>query len=251
VIHENETINAAIFGHHKNGEGLLEYSEGILVATNLRIIYLDHRPGFTTMDEIAYDVISGVNITEAGVGSSLALFTKIGNYTISFARRKSVERFADYVEHMRVDTQQPSSVIADPDLNIPLGALTFLETHDTAVLSTIERSGSVSGAVVYYTLLNDAIYIITKESTRKARNIFSNPQVALTMYDAAELQELQIQAVAQVEIDAELKEKVFKAIVHLRTYNKGEDSPPVTKIQLGAFVIFKILPISYTFSDFG
>jgi len=251
VIHAGETIDAAIFGHHKNKEGLLNYSEGILVATDQRVIYLDHRPGFTTMDEMTYEIISGINITEAGVGSSLTLFTKIGNYTISFARRASVQKFADYIEHKRVDTHQPAQYVPDPDLSVPLGALHFLKTHDIAVLSTVERSGSVSGAVVYYTVFNDVLYIVTKEHTRKARNIYSNPQVALTIYDAAALQELQIKAAAQVETDPEVKEKAFKRIIYPRTYDKGDDSPPVTKIHNGAFVVFQITPVDYAFSDFN
>lgn len=253
VIHDDEHIEAAVFGRHKESEGLFGYIEGILVATDKRIIYLDHKPGFTTMDEIAYEVVSGVKKSTAGLYSSLTLFTKMGNYTVSFAKPANAERFADYIEQRRIDDPSPKDHTTTYPSTVLSGNTTtkFLQTHDMAVLSTIDRAGNISGAVIYYLLQGSFIYIITKEGTQKSRNLLGNPQVALTIYDAAKLQTAQIQGHADAETDPAIKEYVYQQIVKPRHYDSGDRLPPVASIQNGAFIVFRIAPMQFTFSDFN
>jgi len=251
VIHENEHIKAAVYGHHKTGGGMLDFTDGILVATDRRLIYMDHAPGFTTMDEITYEVVSGVNVTKAGPVSSITLFTKVGNYTISFARPASIQRFADYIESRRLTNVSPAEIPTQPLFQSHKRALDFIASSHVGVLSTIDRSGNVTGATVYYALLNDAIYILTKEGTRKARNIFTNPQVALTIFDSTKLKELQIEATARVETDATAKNEAFNTFIPSLTQSKLSAPLPVEQIHTGAFVIFQLTPTSYNFSDFS
>lgn len=110
VIHEDEHIKAAVAGRRKESEGLFGYAEGMLIATDQRVIYLDHRPGFTTMDEITYDVVAGVNLTVAGPSASLTLFTRVTNYVVSHANVTCATVFAEYIEKRRVDTKLPAEV---------------------------------------------------------------------------------------------------------------------------------------------
>jgi len=102
VIGNKEHIKAVVFGRQKEVEGFFGVVGGALVATDTRIVYIDHRPGYTTMDEISYDVVSGVNVTQAGPYASLILYTKIGNYHLSFAKPYCTLRFARYIEMRRV-----------------------------------------------------------------------------------------------------------------------------------------------------
>lgn len=252
VIHENEHIKAAVFGRHKESEGLFGFAEGMLVATDIRIIYLDHRPGYTTMDEISYDVVSGVNVSTIGLHSSLTLFTKIANYTVSFAKLVCVRKFADYIEKQRIDFKPSAEIVepAAPKAESNDKTLEFLRTHDTAVLSTIERTGNVTGAVVFYIFNYGYIYILTKDGTRKARNMVANSQVALTIYDAKQLQTAQIQGFAEVELDPAIRQSIYERIA--KPYNKADQkAPPVTKIQNGSFIVFRITPENFSFSDFS
>lgn len=253
IIHKDEHIQAAVFGRHKESEGLFGYAEGILIATDMRVIYLDHRPGYTTMDEIAYDVISGVNISHAGIYTSLKLFTKIANYTISFAKLSCVKRFADYIEMQRIDLNHPSTpppAVTNTEVATNNEAFTFLKRHTTAVLSTTDRTGNITGAAVYYTFDNKYLYVLTKEGTKKARNIMSSPRVALTIYDSEKLQTLQIQATATVEQDPTIKDFVYQQII--KPYQKPRDkTPPVAKIQSGGYVVFRIMPEQLSYSDFS
>lgn len=253
VIHENEHIEAAVFGRHKESEGVFGYIEGILVATDQRIIYVDHKPGFTTMDEIAYDIVSGVRESSSGIHSSLTLFTKMGNYTVSFAKKANAKKFVDYIEMRRIDELHPQSHISPspPVLLSGHETLRFLQTHEIAVLSTIDRAGNLSGAAVYYFLEGSYIYIITKEGTKKSRNILANPQIALTIYDSDNLQTVQMQGHAEAETDPAIKEFVYQQLIKPRHYNRGDNLPPVTTIQNGGFIVFRIAPMEFSFSDFN
>ncbi len=252
VIHEDEHIQAAVFGHHKQSEALFGFAEGMLVATDKRVIYVDHKPGFTTMDEVAYDVVSGVNVSSSGIYSSMTLFTKMGNYTVSYARLESIQRFADFIEKQRIGL----TPTAEPKMRTPLKVeaddktAQFLRQHDTAVLSTLERTGNVTGAVVFYGFDNGHIYILTKDSTRKARNMMINQQVALTIYDAQRLQTAQVQGIAEVELDPTVRQAVYDQLARPGRTGK-QHTPPVTKIQNGSFIVFRIVPEQFSFSNFS
>ena len=60
VLHEDEHINGVVYGRYAEGTGLLRWVEGMLIATDHRVIFLDRKPGFETLDELTYDVVSGV-----------------------------------------------------------------------------------------------------------------------------------------------------------------------------------------------
>lgn len=70
------------------------------------MLFIDHRPGYTTMDEVSYDVVSGVNVSTTLFYASVTLFTKVANYRLSFASKQCVQRFADYVESRKLDTEK-------------------------------------------------------------------------------------------------------------------------------------------------
>jgi general stress protein 26 len=129
--------------------------------------------------------------------------------------------------------------------------LAFLRGHEVGVLSTLDRHNKPSGATVYYTLDDGHVYILTKQSTTKAHNMMTNQDVALTVYDTDSLQTVQLQGVAEVETDREIKETVFRDIVRLRHSATGRHFPPVTTIHDGAYVVFKISPSNFSFSDFA
>lgn len=103
VIHKDEHILAAVSGRNSETAGFFGFAQGMLVATNLRVIYIDHRPGYTSMDEISYDVISGVNLTQTLVSSSVTMFSKVSNYVVSYARPVCARKFVDYVEQRALE----------------------------------------------------------------------------------------------------------------------------------------------------
>lgn len=97
VIHKDEHIKGVVYGRYRDKSGVLSLNAGMLVATNKRIIFLDHKPGYTATDEIAYNVVAGISLTKA-IFSAVTLRTRLGDYTIRFTNPKSAEIFAKYVE---------------------------------------------------------------------------------------------------------------------------------------------------------
>lgn len=91
IIHPKEQLGGVAFGHHELG-----YS--MLIATDRRIIFLDKKPFFANMDDITYDVISGVSLSHAGFGSTLVLHTRIKDYKLLTMNDKSSAIFVDYIE---------------------------------------------------------------------------------------------------------------------------------------------------------
>ena len=79
------------------GYGMLALIEGMLVATDRRIIFLDHKPGFTTYDEINYGVITAATQSSARHMYAVTLHTRIKDYSLRFANKQCVDNFVRYL----------------------------------------------------------------------------------------------------------------------------------------------------------
>lgn len=250
VIHPGEHIEAAVFGRHKETEGLFGAIEGALVATDRRVIFINHQPGYTTMDELGYDKVSGVNLSRAGLYSSLTLFTKIANYTLSFASPKCAKKLAEYIESRVASSGKPHAPTTEYEVPISDEVQAFLRTHELGVLSSLERTGSVSGAAIYYTLYDNRPYFMTKTGTRKASNIVGNRHVALTVVDESKLQTVQMQGIVEAETDGLIKAEILNRLIRSRQYEKKDSLPPIMKLD-GEFVIFRIRPTKFSYADYS
>jgi hypothetical protein len=106
LIHDDEHIGGIVYGRYTDKKSGNRWNEGMLVATNLRIIFLDHKPGYTASDEISYSAVSGVKLTWA-VFSAVTLHTRVGDYQIRFVNTKCANKFVSYVEDRQLeDTEQ-------------------------------------------------------------------------------------------------------------------------------------------------
>lgn len=250
VIHPDEHIQAAVYGRHKESEGLFGLIEGALIATDKRVIFINHQPGYTTMDEVGYDKVSGVNLSRAGFYASVTLFTKIANYTLSFASPKPAKKFTDSIESRTASKGRPIPSSADYEVPISEEALTFLRAHELGVLSSLERTGSVSGAAIYYTIYGSRPYFMTKTGTRKASNILGNQHVALTVVNEQKLQTVQLQGTVDAETDKLVKKEISDRLIRARRYENGDKLPPVMNLA-SDFIVFRILPTKFSFADYS
>ncbi len=91
IIHHKEIIGGIAYGHHEVGYCML-------VATNRRVIFLDKKPFFANVDDITYDVVSGVSFGTAGFGSTLTLHTRIKDIKLMTMNDNSAKIFVDYVQ---------------------------------------------------------------------------------------------------------------------------------------------------------
>jgi general stress protein 26 len=255
IIHEDEHIGGVVYGQMSEGSVML-------VATDKRIIFLDWKPLFTTSDEFTYDVVSGVKTTTAGPFSAVTLHTRISDYSLRYVNHNCARNFVRYIEKRRIEGgtydqatgtyiqntgQAPSfqNIFSD-------AAVSFLKGHDLAVLSTVDRTGNVSGAVVYYLMdSNGFIYILTKTDTTKARGIMAHGQVSLTIHESGTLQTAQLQGEAEIETDEKTRQAVMTQIIKPRPYRGEMHLPPVTKLKDGEYTVIRIRPTTINYRDYS
>jgi hypothetical protein len=105
VINENEHVKAAIYGQHHSNSAML-------VATNERLVYLDKKPMSETVDEITYDVVSGVKVDVNIFFSTVILHTAVANYDLHYVNTQCAEKFAQYIEKQRMRVLDEASMKA-------------------------------------------------------------------------------------------------------------------------------------------
>ena len=247
ILYDDEHIGGAVHGAYSGGLAWL-------IATNKRIIFMDKKPLFNTIDEISYDIVSGTKTTKTSLSGTVSLHTRMGDYTINFVKNISAKKFTEYIEEVRLGRPEFEKVhiINDSTVNIDNECLKFLREHNLGVLSTISREGSINGATVYYLIDKDnSLYVLTKSETEKGRNILSNEQVGFTIYDEEKLQTAQIRGDAGVETDREIINYVHEQLSKPRKYNSIIKHPPVTKLHEGMFIVIRISPSQIKFHDFN
>ena len=255
AIHDDEHIMAAVFGRKKESEGFFGFVEGILVATNLRVLFLDRRMGYTSMDEISYDVVSGVNISSTLIYASVTLFTKVANYKLSFTNHTAAQKFADYVESrvLEHNKTQPQESTERPSYEVSLkdDDMRFFLEHDIGVLSTVERTGALNGSVVYYTVRDGYLYFMTKENSHKVENILGNQHVSFVVFDEAKLQTAQLQGIVEQVTDDNVKLEVLTMLMKPRTYADGSHKPPILRMSNAGILTYRITPTKYNLTDYS
>ncbi len=256
IIHEKEHIGGVVYGLSENGSAMI-------VATNLRVVYLDHKFMYHKKDELSYDIVGGVSINEQGGHSGIVLHTRAGDFKLRYVNTKAAKRFVKFIEKRQIekenqeqskpDVQMPAFSIEDGQDPVQLSqrARNFLVTHDIGVISSIDNNGVPHGAAVYYASdSNNYLYIVSKHKTYKASNIRNESKVAFTIFDTQSMQTLQLSGVAHIEKDPKIKEKIFHDILRPRFDGKHSDMPPIMYLPAGEYVVICIKPTIYKFSDY-
>lgn len=95
IIHTDEHIQAVVYGQHIS-------SSAMLIATDQRIIYLDKKPTAIFIDEVTYDVVSGIELDVHTLFATVTLHTAVNNYQIKAANVRCSDRFTSFIEEQRV-----------------------------------------------------------------------------------------------------------------------------------------------------
>ena len=264
ILHDDEHIGGVAYGRTLGGLSWL-------IATDQRVIFYDRKPFFTTTDELTYNVVSGIRSNQAGPFVAVVLHTRLGDYQVRFVRKKCAAILVAYVEERRLETVKDTrprpkpkkSTKASPPPEAPVTvieqgstidqeAIDFVKDNDLGVLSTIDRTGNVHGAFVYYMLdTNGCVYILTKSSTEKGRDIFSHSGVALTIHEPGTSKTAQLQGVAKIETVPAKRDEIFAQMIKPRNFFHGVEMPPVTKIPEGDFLVVKIIPTAVNYHDYS
>lgn len=91
ILQEGEKINGAVYGHNEIGFVML-------AATNKRLMFIDKKPLFSNIDEITYDVVSGVSLSRAWPFSTLTLYSRVSNFVLKTWNKNSAQIFIDFIE---------------------------------------------------------------------------------------------------------------------------------------------------------
>jgi general stress protein 26 len=119
----------------------------------------------------------------------------------------------------------------------------FLDANHTGVLATADKSGAPHAATIYFATdskLN--IYFLTKEETTKFRNLQSNPQASLAVYEPAKQATVQIQGNVTQLTDLKLLNHLFNRILQTSKETSETNVPPVSRLEAGGYVGFKLIP---------
>ena len=246
IISDNELIEGVVYGAYPGGLGWL-------IATDQRILFIDRKPFFSSTDEISYDVVSGIKNTHAGIFSRVTLHTKMGDFSIKYSNMIAATIFIKYIENRHLKTQETINRPVDKKIVVFNDSeISFLKTHDAGVLSTSSENGTVSGAVVYYLIDQyNKLYIVTKSSTTKAKNILNHSFLAFTIFDENKLQSLQIEGLGSIINDPKIRAVILARILQPRSISGSQKLPPITKIKDGDYLILRINPSRSIFLDYS
>ena len=99
ILKSGETIFGALYGrYHKGAKKLI--SRGLLVITDLRIILIDKKPLFEQIDDITFDVVSGIDYGQVGPIATVALHTRLGDVVMRTFNRQCGRQFVQAVQDM-------------------------------------------------------------------------------------------------------------------------------------------------------
>lgn len=103
IVQRDEHIAAVAYGRYRENESLPPWDEGMLVATDLRLLFLDHKPSYLRMEDIPYDSVAGVETTKAGPSGSVTLFSRGTVHELLYVPNRCREQFVHYLEARRLE----------------------------------------------------------------------------------------------------------------------------------------------------
>jgi len=254
IIHVDEKIEAVVYGLLSES-----FDSVMLVATDKRLLFVDCKPIYKNYDEITYEVVAGVNISIVGPFSSIVLHTRVRDFALRYVNIACARNFAKYIEkHIEISSsplkrtkkKQPQYQPYKIDSETNKKSSHVLD--DTAVLSTIDEHNHPHASVIHFVYgQDDTYYFLTKTDTQKARNIASNPQVALTMHPSGSLHVLYIKGTALHVDDKDVHDAIYSTIATAKEYTEGTKFAPIIKIDGGQYIVFKIEPENTKLLDYS
>jgi hypothetical protein len=97
IIHPDELIEGIVYGKYKM-QNNPQTGRGALVATNQRVLLIDKKPLYEKVAELAYQVISGVTYSRAGLAGTVTLHTRMGDIGVRTLNHACAASFVEAVE---------------------------------------------------------------------------------------------------------------------------------------------------------
>ncbi len=101
IIDKDEHIRGVVYGRYTDSMGTLKYNAGSLVATDKRVMFIDHKPGLTIRNDLIFESITGVKLLTA-IFSNVTLYTKQGDFNLRFVNPNCAKIFVKYIESINM-----------------------------------------------------------------------------------------------------------------------------------------------------
>ena len=109
VIHTDERIEGIVYGKYRHATvGVPIIGRGALVATDRRVLLIDHKPLFMKCNEISYQVINGVSYSRAGFAGTVILHTHLGDVSVRTFNQQCAYNFVEAIENSILTSKEQS-----------------------------------------------------------------------------------------------------------------------------------------------
>lgn len=127
----------------------------------------------------------------------------------------------------------------------------FLNKHSVGVLATCTPNGKPHAATVYLTYDRQFnIYFLTKKDTQKSRNLQSNNQAAIAIYDAASQTTVQAEGAVIEVTDPDQVAWVMNDIWRIALSISPTSAPPQARLVAGGYIAYKLITPSLRMATF-
>lgn len=243
-IGDNERVLAAIYGQ-------FESTSAMMVATDMRIMFIDIRALHNIVEDTSYDAFGDLRIDEGMVFSQVTLRTKPREYVFHMVNKKCARRFLNVIENramswdQRYDGKKSKQTATEPVFE-PVSAtseqINFLIGNHLATLSTRGENGYPYGATVFYfydRTTPDDIYSVTKTSTHTALNLERSPKAAFTITNTKSMTTMHVVVDTEPEKESERVNQIIGMLFKHAKHLSDSGRPPVTQIKTGSFKVYR------------
>lgn len=99
ILHDDETIEQAVTGRYHGGFALL-------VATKMRLLLIDKKPLYLTIEDIRYDMIAEVDVNARLFNASITLFTVNKQIDFSSTSQQKLRDLVRFVQRRVMELRQ-------------------------------------------------------------------------------------------------------------------------------------------------
>ncbi|MBY0328833.1 pyridoxamine 5'-phosphate oxidase family protein [Patescibacteria group bacterium] len=111
--------------------------------------------------------------------------------------------------------------------------------QNLGVISTVGADGKPESAVVYFSCdENLDLYFTTRNSSRKYKNLSTNPAIAFVIYEDKQKKTIQIEGTAETITDTHDQGAMFSELVSLAT--KNNPTPPIDQLGESEIMFIRI-----------
>jgi general stress protein 26 len=114
----------------------------------------------------------------------------------------------------------------------------FLDSHATAVVASIDQDGQPHTATIYYVFADKRLFFVTKQQTIKAKNFNHNKKAALTVTDKDQPIAVDLVGVVDEINDIKIHDAVMQQVIS-HSYSELQDYAPIIKLHKGSFVVYE------------